>query len=181
MINTVEQHLIALVKDTLPNKLKKVDALPGNLNEELIKVISAASPAVYIAYLGGRKGNSKQQDAIWALYTVTSAGDQAKRRAGDARVLGAYDMLDILLPAFHEHVIPDIGTVTFERVQNLFSVSLNKKGVTVYAATFRVPLSLEYTADETALNEFITYHAEHSMAPGDDEPAAVDIVTLPQV
>jgi len=180
LIKTIEDNLIALVKSTLPNKLKEVKSLPGALNKELLKILMAASPAVYFAFLGGPRGRGDEIDGIWAMYMVTALGDEVQRRVGDARVMGAYDLIDILLPVVHEHNIPDVGSLKFKQVQNLFSTGLDKEGVTLYAATFSLPMPIEYQADLTQLDDFITYSADHSMAPGNDEPAAQDLVILDQ-
>ncbi|MEW6647192.1 MAG: hypothetical protein AB1450_08345 [Pseudomonadota bacterium] len=42
------------------------------------------------------------------------------------------------------------------------------------------PVILTPDVDESTLSDFLLFHAEHSLAPGDDEPAAIDEVNLPQ-
>ena len=183
MINEIEADLIALVNETMPGKLKKVAALPGQLNEALLKIIMAASPAVYFSYLGGSASKRYEQNGIWAMYLVTADGDINARRGGDKRVIGAYDLIEFLLPVVNEHQIrnvTDVGFMKFKQLQNLFTTGLDKQGVTIYAATFELSMPLEYQADVNSLSDFITYSADHSMAPGNDEPAAQDQVILLQ-
>lgn len=180
MIDVVENSLITLINQTLPNVLRKVGSVPGQLTEQVFKTMLATAPAVYVAFLGGRNDDSYKWLATFAVYVVTGQGAQDQRRSGDARVIGAYDILNRLIPAINGHTVADVGTLEFQRVQNLFSLTLDKQGLTVYPITFEIYMPMTYEADTDAMDAFITYHAEHSIAPGPDEPAAIDNVTLEQ-
>lgn len=180
MIKTIEDSLIALVNIKLPNVLRVVKSVPGPINEQILKAMFASVPAVYVAFLGGRNKDAYTWNASFAVYAVTGQGDQDQRRAGDARVIGAYDIVQTLIPAINNYTVADVGTLNFERVLPLFNLAMDKQGLTVYAMTFNIDLSMEYAINTDALNAFVTYHAEHSLVPGNDEPAAIDNVTLEQ-
>jgi phage gp37-like protein len=180
VIKTIEDNLIALVNATLPNVLRVVQSVPGQLTEQVLKAMFASAPAVYVAFLGGRNKDAYSWTASFAVYAVTGQGDQDQRRSGDARVIGAYDIMQALIPTINNHTVTDVGTLRFERVQNLFNLALDKQGLTVYPMTFNIDLSMEYRINTDTLNAFVTYHAEHSLVPGNNEPAAIDNVTLEQ-
>jgi phage gp37-like protein len=179
IITTTENYLITTISELFGYRLRLVDSLPGALNESVIKAIAATTPAVYVAFLGGRLA-----DPVWAsnwgFYVATGQGNHKQRRQGEARVLGAYDIIDVLLSYLHKHYVQDVGTLRFDRVQNLFTLPLDKNGVTVYGLTFTLPMPFEEQPGTDTLADFATYHAEHSLVPGDDEPAAIDEITLEQ-
>lgn len=64
--------------------------------------------------------------------------------------------------------------------RNLYASKLDKKGIAMWGFTWSQWMTIGGIADTTDLASFITYHAEHSLVPGGDEPAAIDQVTLPQ-
>lgn len=180
-ITATEDSIIAASNEVLKKKVRDMESLPGRMSLQVLKNIAAKSPAVYVAYLGGRKGVSAhsiaQHKAVFAIYIVS---DSAEGRRGNERKIGAYDIINTLVPTLNDHQVTDVGTLEFQRVENLFSVELNKQGVSIYAAVFEMPMSLDYQVDEAALDNFVTYSATHSIAPGDDEPDAEDKVQLEQ-
>ena len=181
----VEDNLIALAKNTFSQKVKTIDILPGQWTVETLKQIATKAPAIYFAWLGGRgKGNSSDAmlNDVWVAYVIANhASGFAAQRRGDSKQIGCAEMLDTIIPTVHGYKIDDVGTFKFQRAQNLFNFRDGKsKGITVFAATFEMQRTLPFTVDLSTFDNFETYHAEHSMAPGDDEPAAIDDVTLPQ-
>ena len=177
-LKTIETNLIDTVKaSALGPKLRVTEALPGRLTDDVLRRFMTNAPGVYFTFIGGRnprQATDAMLDSMWAAYVVTDRND-------DPRVLGPSEIIDVLVPLLHGHTITDIGTLQFERVENLFNISKDKLGAKVYAVTFSIPgIGFPYEADMTTLNDFITYHAEHSMAEGTDEPAAIDEITLPQ-
>lgn len=189
MFDAIEEALILNTKGVLTINgellVRTVEALPGDLRDaQALRELASAAPAVYWAFLGGR--NSIEADdihinSVWGCYIVTdhASGHDARRR-GDGRQIGAYDIMKMVLPIINGLTITGVGTANFKRVENLFSIRVDKVGAALYAATFEIPLPLDYELDLAGLNNFETYHAEHSLAPGADEPAAIDEITLEQ-
>ncbi len=180
-ITTIEDSIIAASNTALQKKVRDMESLPGRMSLQVLKKIAANAPAVYVAYLGGRKGKAitgvAMHQGVFAIYIITERIDS---RRGSARKMGAYDIINILVPVLNDHKVTDVGTLEFQRIENMFSVELDKQGVSIYAAVFEIPITLEYQLDETTLSDFITYSATHSMAPGEDEPDAEDNVQLAQ-
>jgi phage gp37-like protein len=184
-IATAEDAIIAICDAALQAKVRPMESLPGVLTMDVLRTIAARTPAVYVCYLGGRAGvqvtDSAQHQALFAVYVITDhASGNVDRRRGDARQIGAYDILAILVPVLNDHTVPGVGSLNFQRIENLFSVDLDKKGVSIYAATFELPMSFSYQLDETTLDDFITYDATHSISADVDVPASQDVVTLDQ-
>ncbi|MBL1321512.1 MAG: DUF1834 family protein [Methylophaga sp.] len=178
MIIKTTQALVDLVKANFPaGIIKTVDTLPGRLDDAMLKRFLLVQPAIYFAFIGGR-GNGQSHDVRldvnWVAYVITGMNDSA-------HVPGPDDIINVLAPLIHGHTITDVGTLFCTRIDNLFSIGKDKSGARVHALTFSMPnFSFDYSPDYGALNDFITYHAEHSMTAGDDEPLAIDELTLPQ-
>ncbi|HEY9200766.1 MAG TPA: phage protein Gp37 [Gammaproteobacteria bacterium] len=180
MITTVENYLIEKITELFSGRLRLVDSLPGQLDQALIKAMAVNTPAVYVTFLGGRSNNSAWV-ANWGLYVSTGLGDHKLRRQGDARIIGAYEIINLLISYFDDHTVPEVGSFSFERVQNLFNLKLDSNGVSVYGITLNLPMPFDDVSEaDGALQNFITYRAEHSLVPGDDEPTAIDEITLDQ-
>jgi len=177
IISTTQQIINLINASALKGKLRDVDELPGRLTDQILDRWLTTTPAIYVAFVGGREAgdyNDATFNANWVVYVVTDPNN-------DARVLGPDDILNVIMPLLHGANITDVGTLRASRIDNLFSIKKDKKGARVHAVTLTIPnFAFEYTMDLNALNGFVTYHAEHSMAPGEDEPAAVDNVTLDQ-
>jgi len=178
MIVATTNALVKLVADNFPaNLLKEVASLPGRLDDQVLSRFMTSQPAVYFTFVGGRASGQSSDariDANWVAYVITGRKD-------DPRVPGPDDIMDALIPLLHNHTIVDVGTLICSRIDNLFSIEKDKKNARIHAVTFTIPnFAFSYQVDMSKLAGFVTYHAEHSMAPGNDEPPAVDEITLPQ-
>jgi len=188
IISTVEDEIISQVKSVLmkpgDEKLREVETLPGAWSYDLLKRLLQKAPGVYVSFLGGT-GKTKSSDAMidgkFDVYAVTKLPNEEIRRRGNARVIGCYDILGFILPQINGHDIQDIGILNLVGVDNLFGEAMFDLGGTVYSASFTIEnMAFPFEADLATLNDFATYNADHSMAPGNDEPVAQDQVTLPQ-
>jgi len=171
LITDIESALIDALKlaFTASNKLilKTVDSLPGEFDADSLQQMITEAPAVYVLFLGGkrREENLLALDSSWAIYIVTKhAGGHRQRRQGDGRQIGAYEMLQIAIPAIENVEITDCGRFEAEQVSNLFTGRLNSKGVSAYAVTFGAAMMLPPLVDPASLNDFVTYHSDY--APG---------------
>ena len=53
-ITSTENYLVTQIESLFQGRLRKVDSLPGALNEQLVKIMAATTPAVYVTFLSGR-------------------------------------------------------------------------------------------------------------------------------
>lgn len=170
----VEDHLVSETKALFGNTLKRVDVLPNALNLGLLKSMIATAPAVYFAFLGGRKGQTDSEGATingrFSAYIITRhVGNDEARRRGDATTIGAYDIIGQLIPQLHDSVVPDVGRLVLENVQNLFSMQLEETfKAALYALTFEVPnMPFPYQADLASMADFATFDAQYDIPAHD--------------
>lgn len=205
IISTTEDALIAKTIATVvdgdgKSLLKKVDHLPGELNLKMLRQLTAHAPGVYWSFLGGRVKDNEhdvQLNSSWMMYVITShaSGNDARRR-GDARQIGAYEIMAPLIPVMNNFIVPNAGALRFRQARNLYSGELEKNSVALYAASFELLMNLSIEEDNT-LDDFITFHADYDipshetltehnkwlLEPADyssSKPDAQDDVTLEQ-
>lgn len=144
MIGRVEDAIIkavtaATVIDGVP-LLKTVESVPHNFDFAEATVRLRLAPAVYVSFLGGpaTEETTAAIDAEWALYFLMQnpAGEKGRRRGED----GAYQLLRLVVPAIHGLVVEDVGSLSLGAVNNLFNEQLDRAGLSLYAASFRLPM-----------------------------------------
>lgn len=185
---TAEDALLAEAKAALSDAngkvLVRVELLPGDIREpDTLRQIAGAAPAVYLAPLGGPvAGNpdNMQVPFVWSwLFVTNHAAGQQQQLRGDARALGAYQLMQLVLPKINGMTIPGVGTVAVRRIENLFSARTKAKGISMWAAPCSVKVPMPINFDLSALDAFLEATADHQIADG-NEPAAVDNVQLEQ-
>ncbi|AUZ85849.1 phage protein Gp37 [Methylophaga nitratireducenticrescens] len=182
-IAIIEDHIVNTTKSIFKDTLRKVETLPNALNLALLKQLIPSAPSVYCAFLGGSSSGSGMLNARFDVYVITRhAGDDEARRRGGSTTIGAYQVIESLIPKLHGSDINAIGNLNLKSVKNLFSVQLEENfKAAMYAMTFEVPnMPFPNQHDLSDLSDFVTYHAEHSMTEGNNEPDAIDYLTLDQ-
>lgn len=187
MLDKIETDLVETTKALFANTLR-VGALPSAMNVGLLKAMIPTAPAVYWAFLGGKRsragGDPARIDGRWVAYIITRhVGNTDARRHGDQTTIGAYEVIKRLVPAIHGHVIQDVGSLDLADVNNLFSMQLEESyKAALYAISFSLPnLEFEIDTDLSSLDDFVTFHDDYDLdLTGDGEPMATDHVTLPQ-
>lgn len=179
-IADIEDAIIAKVEATLGNTVKEVVTIQGGWTLDMLKRALQRAPSVYVAFLGGKRGIDEGYiNGKFAVYIVTKAAIETARRRGTAREIGAYDIIELLTPVLDGMEVTDIGNLSQQSIDNLFRDAMFDLGGTVYGLMFEVAnMPMSFEADLTTLTDFVKFRAEHSLAPGPDEPAAVDEVTL---
>lgn len=197
-ILAVEDALIARIRAVLGNRVRVVDSLPGDWDDDMLRRFAAQLPAVFIAFAGGGSrapgATTFDIDGQWIVYVATGhASGQAARRRGDALQIGAYELVELLVPQLHLFKVPDTGTLMAVRVENLYTGSIDRQGLAVYALTFQLPMSMPLQLDPAVLDDFETFTAQYDVPPhtpaehpkwlaGDfstSNPDATETVTLP--
>jgi phage gp37-like protein len=199
VITVVETHLIDTLKAALAGTKLRVQDLPGDWDDDMLRRLLTLAPCVLVSFSGGqvprRGANTASIDGQWVIYVVTShqSGEQARRR-GNAQAIGAYEIVArLIVPQLHGHIVPGVGTLDLTGVQDLFTGTVERQGLAVYACTFMLPMEFDRVAPD-GLADFATFvasldippHAPHStqtewLAGNDTHgaPDARDNVTLP--
>lgn len=176
-LKNVEDKLIVEIKAALTVggqlKVRTVDSLPSDWDQDMLRRFAKLAPAVLIAFVGGVVKETGASDSVtiesqWAVIAITAhASGEAARRRGDAQQIGAYEIVETLIPRLHGATIPDEGSLSLGEIQNLWNGDVEKQGLTVYAMRFTMPMTLVYQADIALLNDFITFDGKLDFAPRD--------------
>jgi phage gp37-like protein len=176
-ILAAEDGLLAKIRAKLmpqgAAKVRSVEALDGAWDENTLKAVLLLVPAVFIFWSGGRpvpNARTATMDAEWIVYAVTSnASGAAARRRGDGKAVGAYELVDTLVPLLHNCTIDGVGTLKFAGAECLFNGKIDKQGVCCYAISFTMTDSFPAEVDESALEPFETFAAFYDTPPHDNE------------
>lgn len=198
-ILAVETFLVNKIKALLGNKVRSVETLPGDWDDEMLKRFAHSVPAAFISWPGGERTDAggateARIDARWVVLVATGHPTEVRRRTGDARQVGAYELVTVLAPNLHGLAVPGVGSLGLVNVQNLYTGSIERQALTVYALTFSLPITFELVPPDELLAPFETFAAQYDVPPittanhpawlaGDystSNPDARDQVDLPQ-
>lgn len=184
-IGDAEDALLDRVRTRFDTALKHVEAIPSSWDSETIKRMFVGTPGVFLSW-GVQRGersthNTAELIVLWEFDIVTShEGKEAPRRRGDNRALGAYEVVERLIPLLHGWTVPNEGTLQFETAENKFSANNERNGLTVYGALFSMPMQMdggEETPDD--LDDFLRFVGDFDVAPSDGQAEASIHVDLP--
>jgi phage gp37-like protein len=162
-------------------KVRVIETLPGQWTLEALRRALQTAPGVYVGFLGGAAGaDGSYINARFGVYVVAKGAIERARRRGTQVQIGAYEIIALLARALDRLEVAGVGEAKVTSVDNLFREALFEAGGSVYGLTLELANMPWPAPDVSALAPFVTYHAEHSMAAGEDEPDAIDEVTLPQ-
>lgn len=191
-IAAAEDAIIERIKHVLKDRVRTVEYAPPDWDVEYIKRIIRRLPGVFVIFAGGprRPWHVPQLDARWTIVAVTAHVQEAKTRArGDAREIGCYDMLEIILPALHGMTVfragemnPEdaIGTLEFSAWDNDMALQLETQALMTQSLSFTMPMAFEPQVDDSALVPFLRFHADYDVDQLDGAPGTEDLVSLPQ-
>ncbi|MCW5666481.1 MAG: DUF1834 family protein [Piscinibacter sp.] len=150
-------------------KVVTIDSLPGDWDDQMLKTFLAQTPCLLLAFSGGEAAD--RGDAIlntrWLVYIGTAhASGQAARRRGDALQAGAYELLEfVVIPALHGRVVPEVGTLMLDSIDNVWTGQVERQGLAIYAASFRLQVDFTPQADESGLTPLETFYAQYDVPP----------------
>ena len=174
-IATVEDAIIAEAKAALTFggglKVRAVVAAPGDWDAEMLKrKLLAMVPCVLVVFAGGPNdalgGNTAGIDAHWRVIVATghASGDAARRR-GDSQEIGAYEIIERLIPRLDGFTVPDEGTLDLVELENLYSGEIDKQGLAIYGLTFTHTMAFPVSADAALITPFVTFNDKFDLAP----------------
>lgn len=174
-IAATETHLIDTIKADLGNRIKTVTSVPSEWTDDLLKSMLLMAPFVAVAFSGGtapKPGSSyAYMDGNWEVYVGTAhASGQQARRLGDALQIGTYELIERMVGLLHGHTVPDVGTLDFRSVDNLFTGTVERQGLAVYGIRFALPMTALPPA-AVALDDFETFDAQYDLPPLADDVA----------
>lgn len=171
MLDQIERELLDVISEALGTAITKPQSIGGNWTPDELKRTLSAAPTVRLAYGGGPldpESSLADHKSEWVYYVVTGGPTEESRRRGGPQTIGAYAMLKRLVPAIHGRTLPEIGTASAYRIDNLFAETGLDAGGAVYAIRFRLPFIFEAGgagAGESGLSEFLVFHADYDLEP----------------
>lgn len=159
IVNTIAAKITAL---------KTCEAHPGRFDLVEIKRVAANAPAVFVAALATGKQESSNGDVqapvSFAVFIVTKDQPQKTR---DSLVLDIVNALLVLTDSNDwdsEDVIEDPTNI---RSQNLYSASIDKNGIAMWAITWQQKIKLGNVTDVAALDDFLRTNGTAKNQDGD--------------
>lgn len=181
MLAEVEDAIIERCERLVGEHVKTVEDLPGNWDPATLKAARRKVPGIYVAWSGGSAIRNARAgiDGRYAVYIVTgqASGERARRR-GNSREVGAYEILERVVPGLHGLSVDGVGTLQLERVDNLYSDQADQQGVVIYGAVFALAKMMFPPAlDASGLADFATFHANHQVPDGPDTETHLTLPT----
>lgn len=171
-IAEIEDHLITRINGHFEKKLKVVESIPTDFDAAEFERLLRSVPGIFISFGFGpaiKQGPTANAtiSGRWTVVCISgNAGGEKQRRHGSQVEIGAYEIMERVIPLLHDYTVPDVGTLTLVDSDNLFTGELDKKGVSMYAAIFSMPMSFESSLlDLNGLNDFVTFDAVYDPAP----------------
>jgi phage gp37-like protein len=173
-IKTIEDAIVAEAKVALTIggalRVRSVVSAPGDWDKDMLKRrLLAMVPCVLVVFAGGPAMASGGQvasiEAHWRVIVASGGPNEEARRVDDTQFLGAYSMLQLLIPKLDGLKIPDEGTLDLIELENLYSGEVDKQGLTLYGLTFTHPMGFPNDLDVATLDEFETFHTFYDIPP----------------
>lgn len=148
--------------------VRAVESLPGDWDDDMLRRLLRLVPGCFVAFAGGaaRAGATAEVTARWIVYVVTGhASGEAARRRGDAQEAGAYSLISLLMTALHGWAADsNSNALSVVEVSNLYTGTIDRQGVAVYALTFEAPLAFE-ALQASDLGDFALFEANLDVPP----------------
>lgn len=166
-IETVRAAIVEMIDAEIP-ALKTCEAHPGRFDLAEIKRVAAKAPAVFVAALAtGQQelnGGDVQAPVSFAAFIVTKDQPQKTR---DSLVLDIVNALLVLTDSNDWDSTDVVEDPINIRSQNLYSASIDKNGVAMWAITWQQKIKLGSATDVAALDDFLRASGTAENADGD--------------
>ena len=149
--------------------VRDIDTIPGAMSAAILQRLIQRAPGCYVAFIDGQSDNvnTASFSPRFDVIAVTEhKGGERQRRRGDKTQIGAYQILEYIIPGVHNCRVADLGALYFRGIYNLFNEATFDLGATVYYARFQVPsvrLAPATGAGRPDDAAFITFAAEHDI------------------
>lgn len=171
MLAEIEDAIIDRCRELVGAHVNEITDLPGNWDDQTLKAARRSVPGIYIAWSGGRGENSSRAalTSRYAIYVVTGqASGERTRRRGSNRQVGAYEILEQIVPGLHGMAVGGVGSLRLVQVDNLYSDRADQQGVVIYGAVFEVKSMFPAPRDTAELADFEIFHTTSKVPDGPD-------------
>lgn len=181
MIADAEDAIVAAVKGVLGQAVQTVEILPGPWDQDALALAFRKTPGVWVYFDGGQPGKGGRGgrlDGRFMVYAVTShASGGRERQRGNSRQIGAYEIVERVIPTLAGKSAGGLGTLLFQGLRVLTPASAQRKGVAVYEMAFHLEMGFPAPRDAAELGDFAIYHAQHQVGDGPDTESHLELPT----
>lgn len=181
MIADAEDHIVSACRAVLGQTVKTVETLPGPWDQDALVLAFRSMPGVWVYFDGGTPGKGVRGgriDARFLVYAVTShASGGRERQRGNSRQIGAYEIVERVVPTLAGKPAANLGTLMFQGLRVLSPASAQRKGVAVYEMAFTLEMGFPAPRDIADLGDFAIYSATHEVGDGPDTESYLELPT----
>lgn len=181
-LTTIRKAVADAVLAGVPG-LKTCEPHGGRFDASELRRLAVGGPAVFVAVLGVQdlvfEHGEAKGEVQFAAFAV--AGDKAGLPR-DKAVMAMADALALLVPDNRWGLDESESVPMRVRAENLFSVTVDKAGVALWAVSWRQRMALGQGLDDSTLETldlFATCDIDYAIGQ-DGTPVAEDTVSLPQ-
>ena len=179
MLADAEDAIVAAVKEALGETVQTVETLPGPWDQDALTLAFRRMPGVWVYFDGGSPGKGRGRlNGQFMAYAVTAhASGGRERQRGNSRQIGAYEIIERVVPSLDQHSAGDLGTLRFGGLRVLTPASAQRKGVAVYEMAFGLEMAFPAPRDTADLADFKIYSATHEVGNGPPTESYVELPT----
>lgn len=178
MIAEAEDAIVAAIQAALGQTVQTVETLPGPWDQDALALAFRKMPGVWVYFDGGNPGKGRGRlSARFMVYAVTAhASGGRERQRGNSRQIGAYEIVERVVPTLDQQPAAKMGTLRFDGLRVLTPASAQRKGVAVYEMAFGLEVAFPAPRDAAELSDFAIYSATHEVGEG---PATESYTNIP--
>lgn len=166
MLTEAENALVNRIKVApIGLKLRQVDTLPDLDGDTLVKKFATDAPAAYVAPAATLGIKDSIMDVGFGIACVArNAGGQAATRKGDGKVIGLYEMVEIIAGMLDGFVAGEIPLYAIS-VSIMNDEKIYKAGLQVAVISLQGQMKLPSALDESSLDDFLTLGGQYDVMP----------------
>lgn len=166
MLTEAENALVTRIKDApIGQKLREVNTLPDLDGDTLVKKFATDAPAAYVAPAATFGIVDSIMDVGFGIACVArNAAGQAATRQGDGKVIGLYEMVEIIAGMLDGFVAGEIPLYAIS-VSIMNDEKIYKSGLQVAVISLQGKMKLPSAIDESNLDDFLTLGGQYDVMP----------------
>lgn len=181
MIADAEDAIVAAIKKALGDTVQTVETLPGPWDQDALTLAFRRMPGVWVYFDGGKPSGGARRnrlEASFMVYAVTNhASGTRERQRGNSRHIGAYEIIEKVVPSLTGQPMAGRGTLFFSGLRVLTPASAQRKGVAVYEMAFTLEMGFPAPLDSAGLADFAIFSGIHHVGNGPDTEHYAEIPT----
>jgi hypothetical protein len=166
MLTEAENALVNRIKVApIGLKLRQVDTLPDLDGDTLVKKFATDAPAAYVAPAATLGIKDSIMNVGFGIACVArNASGQAATRKGDGKLIGMYEMIEVIAGLLDGYVAGEIPLYA-TGVSIMNDEKIYKAGLQVAVITLEGQMKLPSAIDESNLDDFITLGGQYDVMP----------------